>query len=373
MNSCELINSQVASALQILNSKFIAKFPDLLKQVSRSTEPMLTFPSSRPRKYTIVWRYNPQEISDSNQTQKRGINSGNNTNNLVAFTKGQQWHAPVTLENQTFNLLVDTWSGSLWVAAKNPVCYNTTAISAPGEFLDESACGFGSLYSDTATVKEIPGAEFTGTHDSGEFLFGRTALEDVTIAGIQVKQQDIGLVDFAYCTTGGGEKKKGDKYPMYTIVIDDYVFAPANNTNFKKCNPHVPPSRRLNTTAGTMVVDSRIPPMIIDSISARGINVLFAPLERRLEDGHTYSIDCNAKPPQFGVQIKRKVFWVDSRDLILAVGPESSFQGAFGSYYSGIFGIDGDGVLRAAFLTNAVPVFEQGEDLNMRFAARKPY
>lgn len=83
----------------------------------------------------------------------------------------------------------------------------------------------------------------------------------------------------------------------------------------------------------------------------------------------TYSVDCSAKSPVFGIQIGGHMFYHNGNDLILPTG-DGSCVSALISYYNVSFpgGITGS-ILGDTFLKNVVAVFDFDKD-EMRFAAR---
>jgi hypothetical protein len=62
--------------------------------------------------------------------------------------------------------------------------------------LPESDCDFGPTYNVTDTFKQIPNENFNITYGDGEFLTGIVGIEEVTLAGLKVKQE-VALVNYA--------------------------------------------------------------------------------------------------------------------------------------------------------------------------------
>jgi len=71
------------------------------------------------------------------------------------------------------------------------------------EFKPESECAFGQPYSISKTFKQTPNENFNITYGDGQFLTGIIGTEQVTIAGITVKNQKVAVVDFAAWTGDG--------------------------------------------------------------------------------------------------------------------------------------------------------------------------
>ena len=98
----------------------------------------------------------------------------------------------MTFGTETFEAIVDTGSSDTWLVETGFKCVNITD-SAP---LPEADCYFGPTYNVTDTFKQIPDENFNITYGDGEFLTGIVGTEEVTLAGIKVKQE-VALVNYA--------------------------------------------------------------------------------------------------------------------------------------------------------------------------------
>jgi hypothetical protein len=97
----------------------------------------------------------------------------------------------VTFGNQTFSLLVDTGSSDIWVLAPNWVCINDTRNAT----LPQEACAYGSpTYTPSTTFHEISDMYFGEQLGAGR-VSGLFGLEDVTLGGVTVTSQHIGVVN----------------------------------------------------------------------------------------------------------------------------------------------------------------------------------
>ncbi|KAE9366755.1 acid protease [Stipitochalara longipes BDJ] len=97
----------------------------------------------------------------------------------------------VTLGNQTLSLLVDTGSSDIWVLGSNWVCINDTSNAT----LPQEACTYGSqTYTPSTTFHEIPDTYFGEELGAGR-VSGLFGLEDVTLGGVTVTNQHIGVVN----------------------------------------------------------------------------------------------------------------------------------------------------------------------------------
>ena len=112
---------------------------------------------------------------------------------ITPVEMGQVFLAPVKLARQTFRAVIDTGSSDTWIAQKKFQCINvTTGVDQP-----QSSCLFGPLYTMSKTFKQIPNQNFNISYADGEFLTGILGTERVTLAGIEVRNQEIAIVDYA--------------------------------------------------------------------------------------------------------------------------------------------------------------------------------
>lgn len=100
----------------------------------------------------------------------------------------------ITFGTETFKAVVDTGSSDTWVIKTGFQC--VTQGPRPIS-LTEDACDFGPAYNPTPTFKQIPGENFNISYADGESLTGIVGTEDVTLGGIQVHNQKVGLVNHA--------------------------------------------------------------------------------------------------------------------------------------------------------------------------------
>jgi Eukaryotic aspartyl protease len=97
----------------------------------------------------------------------------------------------VTFGNQTFSLLVDTGSSDIWVLDQGWLCLNDTSNAT----LPQEACAYGQqIYIPSPTFQDIP-SMFFGEQLGAGWVSGIFGLEDVTLGGLSVQKQHIGLVN----------------------------------------------------------------------------------------------------------------------------------------------------------------------------------
>ncbi|KZP11138.1 acid protease [Athelia psychrophila] len=127
------------------------------------------------------------------QTLRR--RSSNYTTAILAGSgKDQEYLTDITVGGQKFKVIVDTGSSDTWLAEKGFKCYNLTSYPE-----SQSTCAFGPLYDpkSSKTYTLAPNKNFNISYGDGEFLTGTAAFETVTVGGLTVTKQEIGVVNSA--------------------------------------------------------------------------------------------------------------------------------------------------------------------------------
>jgi hypothetical protein len=119
------------------------------------------------------------------------IPTGHSTT-LISLFIGEEFATTITFGTETFEAIVDSGSSDTWLVETGFKCVDIET-SAP---LPESDCDFGPTYNVTDTFKQIPNENFNITYGDGEFLTGIVGIEEVTLAGLKVKQE-VALVNYA--------------------------------------------------------------------------------------------------------------------------------------------------------------------------------
>jgi hypothetical protein len=100
---------------------------------------------------------------------------------------------PISFGEQSFLSVLDTGSSDTWLVGADYECidfFNRRLVA-------DAECKFGPLYKASKTFKRIPNQHFNISYADGEFLNGIMGREDVTLAGMTVPQQIVGVVDYA--------------------------------------------------------------------------------------------------------------------------------------------------------------------------------
>jgi hypothetical protein len=117
--------------------------------------------------------------------------SSKHTTTLTSLEFGQGFAAEITFGTETFLGFVDTGSADTWLVEKGFQCLSLSSAPVP-----EESCNFGPQYTISKTFSQTPNENFNITYASGEFLNGIIGTEEVTLAGLKVKQT-VAVVDYA--------------------------------------------------------------------------------------------------------------------------------------------------------------------------------
>lgn len=119
----------------------------------------------------------------------------------------------VTLGNQTFQLVADTGSSDTWAVHSGYKCLD----AASNAELPQEACEYSNTtYHASSTFEQITNQTFGAQFGLG-IVLGTMAYEDVTLAGITVHRQPIGIADRVTLSGDGTDSGiLGLGYPILT-------------------------------------------------------------------------------------------------------------------------------------------------------------
>ena len=112
---------------------------------------------------------------------------------LTSSVQGQNFLAGIEFGSQPFQVVVDTGSSDTWLAKTWFQCFDYITLAPE----PQSSCGFGATYNISTTFKQIPDENFKVSYVDGETVSGTVGTEEVTRAGITVKNQQVGVVELA--------------------------------------------------------------------------------------------------------------------------------------------------------------------------------
>jgi hypothetical protein len=316
------------------------------------------------------------------------------------------YQADVTFGTQTFPLQIDTGSSDTWVAAKGFHCHS-------------DACVEGPQYKMPGTFDPIPDISLNSSYGDGTIVQGPLGIENVTVGGITIRNAFVSIATDIFTDDGNSAISGllGLGYPVGTSAINtttreqilyDPIFTRMFNAGLIKENSF---SLALSTDGGKLAfgslpqgvkyqkpwAEAKINPVrgleqlytryqvnagwafaganqtevdnvLMDSGStvtsvptkiANAVNAQFKPSVNATD----FSVDCNAKVPEFGPIIGGQKFLFNAEDMITKF-PDGSCQS---SIQPG--GDDGLVILGDAFLRSVLVVFDIGNQ-TLRFAKR---
>ncbi|KAF2435580.1 acid protease, partial [Tothia fuscella] len=165
---------------------------------------------------------------------------------ILAAARDVVYLVPIQFGNQSFLSVLDTGSSDTWLVGPDYDCIDLF----DGATIPDFECRLGPQYNTTSTFNQIPEQHFKIAYADGEFLNGIMGREDVTLAGITVPQQTVGIVNYAAWM--GDEQSSGLVGLAYPSITRAYA---GNNTqqHIKSMNiaysPIFTSMTRLNLTA----------------------------------------------------------------------------------------------------------------------------
>lgn len=122
--------------------------------------------------------------------RRTGNSSQSNPAPITSTLDGFWFDVEVKFGDQSFFLLVDTGSSDTWVAKTGYTCIeHETNLEIPAE-----KCGWSPTYDPPSSLEYVSNQTFGVQYGTGIGL-GKVAISDVTLGGITVKNQKVGIVD----------------------------------------------------------------------------------------------------------------------------------------------------------------------------------
>ncbi|KAF7317669.1 Acid protease [Mycena kentingensis (nom. inval.)] len=131
----------------------------------------------------------------SKQSSLRSVAGARATAPVYGALYAQEYLVDMTVDGQKFPVIVDTGSSDTWLVKKGFKCFNLDGVAQ-----SQSTCSFGSSGFDTSSspmFKLYPKVSFNISYADGEFLTGPVGFDTVSVGGLAVKQQEIGVPDYA--------------------------------------------------------------------------------------------------------------------------------------------------------------------------------
>ncbi|THG95840.1 hypothetical protein EW026_g5877 [Hermanssonia centrifuga] len=282
----------------------------------------------------------------------RELRSGGKSKTAVVDGSGddEEYLTDIVVGGQSFKVIVDTGSSDTWLADKGFKCF--TLDNSPQPAAD---CFFGTTGFDTSKSKTfvpLPDTNFNISYGDGEFLTGSVGFDTVTVGGLTVTRQEIGVVtaaawegdsintglmglafpDLTSVYNGSNPDLDGadNSLPYNPFffsavqqkVVSTPVFSVALNREFFYYAVDIdalvfPGSTAKTTIKAPTIIDTGTTLNYVPTNIAKAFNARFDPPATFVEDEDTYYVDCNATAPAFSAKIGGVEFAVDGRDQIL--------------------------------------------------------
>lgn len=139
------------------------------------------------------------------------------TTPTISTSSGQDFVVGIEAGGQSFKVILDTGSSDLWLPVTDFQCYDVDTNAS----LPQSDCDFPARYNpgQSKTYQAIPNENFNISYGGAERLVGTVANESITLAGITVPRQTIGVVNSAAWEGDGiSSGILGMAYPSVTSV-----------------------------------------------------------------------------------------------------------------------------------------------------------
>lgn len=196
---------------------------------------------------------------------------------LQLATGGGIYTIPIKLGSTVFQVYVDTGSSDTWLATNGFDCVDAKQATLP-----DYKCGLGPLFDGTVDGNRIQNENFNTSYGDGSFAIGVLSYENITIAGIDVKHQEIALVHKAnWHGRGDASGLLGLGYAAWTSAYagtdpsrDDrrttrIEYSPIFQTMYTQglCAPMF--SLALERGSGGYIAFGGLPPVQFDPVFAR--------------------------------------------------------------------------------------------------------
>ncbi|EIN11164.1 acid protease [Punctularia strigosozonata HHB-11173 SS5] len=167
---------------------------------------------------------------------KPGKGSKTPTSTLAGSDQDEEYLTDITVGGQSFKVIVDTGSSDTWLAEVGFKCFDLSDTPQPA-----ADCAFGTPGFDPSKSKTFvsyPDKNFNITYGDNEFLNGPVGFDTVTVGGLTVTKQEIGVVTAAaWDGDGVNTGLIGLAYPGITSVYNGSNPDDDSSSNFVPYDP----------------------------------------------------------------------------------------------------------------------------------------
>ena len=162
---------------------------------------------------------------------------------MTATQRGTIFDVEVQFGDQSFMLLVDTGSSDTWVVQTGFSCIDSSDnLEQP-----QSACGYAATYDPPADFRAIDNQTFGVKYGTG-IAMGTVGYEDLTMGGITVTNQTVGIVNSTDDDVGDGLQSgllglaypsltsahPGVNYPNDSLITNRVIYDPFFHSMYKR-------------------------------------------------------------------------------------------------------------------------------------------
>ncbi|KAJ7123507.1 aspartic peptidase domain-containing protein [Mycena epipterygia] len=160
----------------------------------------------------------------------------NDTVALDGASFDREYLVNITVGGKNFQVILDTGSSDTWVVHQNSSCLDLEGNPVPA-----ATCDFGPAQfnpADSPTFQLFSNVTFFVRYGSGEFLSGPAGFDNVSVGGLSVSQQEIGVPNLnAFLGDGVSEGVLGLAFRSLTSVWNTTDKSNASSANHILYNP----------------------------------------------------------------------------------------------------------------------------------------
>lgn len=181
----------------------------------------------RTQSYSRLHRYNGRPLGKSDAPTSLGMTrSWDGIQNITDLDYGPWYGINVTFGTQELNLVLDTGSSDTWAFSTATQCVNATGDGGEGSGGRDDFCVFGPPFEGDFPQPAFEHMHFSTEYWGNQTINGTLGLMDVTVGGLRVTNQTVGLAVNAtrWYDRGPISGVLGLAYPGLTKAFTDSGF-----------------------------------------------------------------------------------------------------------------------------------------------------